>query len=124
MTVASLLQGVAIILVPLVGLGSDQVTKALRPDHNIEAYHVDEFKRADGTKLRNRMRDISDDEILVSTQILYMPLALFRKICHGGRHCVTSRGEISSLFYVFTKHTRLNNQDGAFVLSLDWRWRI
>ena len=72
LTVASLCQGVAIILVSLVGLGSDQVNKALRPDHNIEAYDVDEFKRADGTKLRSRMKNVSDDEILVSTQILYM----------------------------------------------------
>ena len=67
LTVASLRQGVVVILVPLVGLGSDQVSKALRPDRNIKAYHVDEFKRADGTQIRRRMKNISDDEILVST---------------------------------------------------------
>jgi len=81
LTVASLSQGVAIILVPLVGLGSDQVSKALRPDRKIEANHVDEFKRADGKKLRRRMKNGSDDETLVSTQILYMsPRALSKDL--------------------------------------------
>ena len=36
--------GVTLVLVPLHGLGSDQVEKATVPEHRIEAYYVDEHK--------------------------------------------------------------------------------
>ena len=35
------------ILVPLVGLDSDQVEKSVVSDHNIEAYHADEYEDQD-----------------------------------------------------------------------------
>ena len=38
---------VYIYLVPLIGLGSDQVEGATFIDHNLEPYHVDEHKNKD-----------------------------------------------------------------------------
>ena len=37
-------RGVALIMVPLVGLGTDQVEKAQLAEHGIESYHIDEHK--------------------------------------------------------------------------------
>lgn len=42
--ISSLRRGMTVVLVPLLGLGSDQVAKALFVDRGIEAYHVDEHK--------------------------------------------------------------------------------
>jgi hypothetical protein len=41
-TTAAMLRGVTIMMVPLIGLGSDQVNKAANIGQRIEAYHVDE----------------------------------------------------------------------------------
>jgi hypothetical protein len=41
--IMSIRRGVGIVKVPLLGLGTDQVAKAMRHDKNIEARHVDEF---------------------------------------------------------------------------------
>ena len=38
---------VTVILVPLIGLRSDQVVKPSVPEHNVEAYHIDEYKGQD-----------------------------------------------------------------------------
>ena len=35
-------QGITIVIVPLIGLGIDQVNKAINLDQSIEVYHVDE----------------------------------------------------------------------------------
>ena len=42
--IATLLRGITIVLVPLIGLGSDQVSKTINLTHCIESYHVDENK--------------------------------------------------------------------------------
>ena len=44
LTIATLRHGITIVLVPLLGLGSDQVKKASRVDKCIHAYHVDEHR--------------------------------------------------------------------------------
>ena len=44
LTVATIRHGIAVILVPLIGLGTDQVEKAIVLEHNAEAYHIDEHK--------------------------------------------------------------------------------
>ena len=62
LTVAAMRRGVAIILVPLIGLGSDQVAKASRADHNIEAYHIDEHKGPNAYALRERYRAYNKEE--------------------------------------------------------------
>ena len=53
LTAAAMRRKVSIFLVPLIGLGSDQVSKASRPDHNIEAYHIDEHHGIDAKALRD-----------------------------------------------------------------------
>jgi hypothetical protein len=51
-TVGTLLTRVVITLVPLVGLGSNQVSKSCNAAHYVKAYHVDEHCGKDGKKLR------------------------------------------------------------------------
>ena len=53
---ASLLRGITVCMVPLIGLGSDQVSKSKRPDINQESYHVDEFRGKDFDKLAKRVK--------------------------------------------------------------------
>mmetsp|Transcript_15257 Transcript_15257/g.32288 ORF Transcript_15257/g.32288 Transcript_15257/m.32288 type:complete len:100 (+) Transcript_15257:682-981(+) len=49
-------------MVPLVGLGSDQVEKAWSIENNVEAYHVDEHKFGDAHALRDRLTYLTDEE--------------------------------------------------------------
>jgi hypothetical protein len=51
LTVGMLLTGVVITLVPLVGLGSDQVTKSCNAANYVKAYHVDKHQGKDAQKL-------------------------------------------------------------------------
>ena len=44
LTVALIRPKVSLVLVPLLGLGSDQVEKATVHKHNVKAYHVDEHR--------------------------------------------------------------------------------
>ena len=69
---ALLRKGVAIILVPLHGLGSDQVEKANNLDQGIEAYYVDEHKRADAFMLRDRLLSLTKDELDHTSIILFV----------------------------------------------------
>ena len=52
---ALLLRLVSIILVPLVGLGSDQVSKAHNDEFRMDAYHVDELQSSDFLLLQKRI---------------------------------------------------------------------
>jgi hypothetical protein len=52
---SALRRGISIILVPLHGLGSDQVEHNISEDNNIEAYYVDEHRKENATALRNRL---------------------------------------------------------------------
>jgi hypothetical protein len=62
LTIATLRCGITIVLVPLLGLGSDQVKKASREERGISAYHVDEHRGADGVILREWLLNMTDDE--------------------------------------------------------------
>ena len=53
LSVATFKRRVTIVLVPLIGLGSDQVQKSSYYDHNFEAYHLDEHKGQDTYDLRD-----------------------------------------------------------------------
>ena len=59
---AAILRGFCIVLVPLHGLGSDQVSKSKRPEAGVHAYHVDEFRDADYPQLRERLRSYTPDD--------------------------------------------------------------
>ena len=52
-TIASVRKGVSIVLVPLIviGLGSDQVAKAMHVDRGVEAYHIEGHKTPADEKL-------------------------------------------------------------------------
>ena len=63
LAVNALRRGVGINLVPLIGLGSDQVEKAIFTEHNAEAYHADEHRKKDGRYLRQRLLGATDEEM-------------------------------------------------------------
>eukprot|EP00956_Cyclotella_meneghiniana_P031331 scaffold81936_cov56-Cyclotella_meneghiniana.AAC.2 len=62
LTVTILRGGITLILVPLHGLGSDQVDKAASSEHGIEAYYVDEHKYDDAKVLEERLSHYSAEE--------------------------------------------------------------
>ena len=62
LTVGSLLTGVTLTMVPLVGLGSDQVNKCSNPDNFIEGYHLDEHRGSDSGLLRKRLLSLGEYE--------------------------------------------------------------
>ena len=70
-------------MVPLIGLGSDQVAKAMFIKANAEAYHIDEHKYDDAKLLRHHLRlrgmpDIERDKVAVA---LYLsPRALTKEL--------------------------------------------
>jgi len=77
LTVALLRPGISITLVPLHGLGSDQVEKSNIPELGVEAYYVDEHKRSDAGALRKRLLSLTKEELHHTTCILFVsPFAL------------------------------------------------
>lgn len=76
-TICSLRRGIAVILVPLLGLGSDQVNKTMMIEKNIESYHIDEHRLEDATLLRKRLQGLTAKEREnISIQLYLSPLAL------------------------------------------------
>ena len=111
MTVGSLRCGVAIMLVPLIGLGSDQVSKACKFEQNIEAYHLDEHRGDDAHALRTRLESIHPVErdnvtvfLFLSPQSLATNSSWFPTIAHLAKkgyislycideaHCIEQQG--------------------------------
>ena len=62
LTVSVLRGGITLILVPLHGLGSDQVDKATVPEHGIVAYYVDEHKCENAKILVERLAHYTEEE--------------------------------------------------------------
>jgi len=52
---ASILCGIIICVVPLIGLGSDQAMKSNNKEFGIEAWRLDEFKGKHQSKLKERL---------------------------------------------------------------------
>ena len=72
---ASMLKGITITMVPLLGLGSDQETKCTVEDSAIEAYHLDEYRNNHASILRNHLEKYTRKEktsiiLLISPQQL------------------------------------------------------
>ncbi|KAL7524381.1 hypothetical protein ACHAXR_000554, partial [Thalassiosira sp. AJA248-18] len=57
-----MLRGVTIVMVPLIGLGSDQVNKSFRLKEGVEAYHVDENRGEDFMLLARRLMSMKTVE--------------------------------------------------------------
>jgi hypothetical protein len=62
LTVGSLQTGVTVRMVPLVGLGSNQVKNGCNEDNLIKAYHLEKHRGNDGKALRDWLQFLSDDE--------------------------------------------------------------
>ena len=71
-------RGVTIAEVPLLGLGSDQVAKAIHIDKNIEAWHIDELRGTNGLELKQRLNHMTQDERDNLSIILFMLVTLLQ----------------------------------------------
>jgi superfamily II DNA helicase RecQ len=69
---AVLRRKVTLIMVPLHGLGSDQVDKSTLREHNINAYYVDQHTRENEDLLRERLEGLTMDEAKDSCTILFV----------------------------------------------------
>jgi superfamily II DNA helicase RecQ len=76
---AILRSGISIVLVPLHGLGSDQVESAENYDFGVEAYYVDEHRFANAKSLQDRLKHYSKEEAEENTIILYVSLNSIRE---------------------------------------------
>ena len=67
-------------MVPLHGLGSDQVEKAISKEHGVEAYYVDEHRSEHAQALRRRLMRLSKPESKqVSILLFVLPMTLQSK---------------------------------------------
>ncbi len=65
-------RGISVTLVPLIGLGCHQADKSSVAEHNVEAYHVDEYHGEDANDLRERLNGMSPEEAEEITIMLYI----------------------------------------------------
>jgi superfamily II DNA helicase RecQ len=59
LTAAILLQGITLFVIPLLGLGCDQVTKAHHHHFKVKAYHLDENRGEDQLAIQRRLLSIT-----------------------------------------------------------------
>jgi superfamily II DNA helicase RecQ len=59
LSAATLLRGITLVVVPLLGLGCDQVAKAHRRRYKVEAYHLDENRGNDQVAIQTRLLSIT-----------------------------------------------------------------
>jgi len=64
--------GVAVVLVPLIGIGSDQVDKATIIEHNLHSYHGEEHKFEYAIALRDRLESLVQEELEENVIYLYL----------------------------------------------------
>ena len=107
---ATLLRGITINMVPLIGLGSDQVSKSRRPENRIEAWHFDEFKGSNFHLLRRRMQRYTPDE--KSSIIIYISPQQLKSDSpwHPLLLDLAKRGYISSIV-IDEVHATVENSD-------------
>jgi superfamily II DNA helicase RecQ len=94
---ATMLRGVNVCLVPLLGLGSSQASKSRSAKHRVEGYHVDEYRDQDFDLLSRRMRLYSRSER--SSIIVYISI---QNLKQGSKWCrlltdMAAAGFISSV---------------------------
>ena len=105
-TIASLRRGVALYMVPLLGLGSDLVNKSERPERGIEAYHVDEHKADDAKLLATRLLNLTSEEAQYTTiQLFASPKALLPSSSWAPVFRQLSRRGFISVFCIDEAHS-------------------
>jgi superfamily II DNA helicase RecQ len=73
LTDGSLCNGITLTMVPLVGLGSDQVSKSTKESNFIEAYHLDEqHMGTDAQVLSKRLLALNEREAKCVSNFLYV----------------------------------------------------
>ncbi|KAL3759766.1 hypothetical protein ACHAWU_007510 [Discostella pseudostelligera] len=107
---SSLLGGVTISLVPLLGLGADQVNKYNNRYCGFEAYHVDEFRDTYAKGLLERLDRYTYSEF--SSILLYVSPSSLRKdsIWYSKFQQLAKRGAISA-FCIDECHSVVQNYD-------------
>jgi superfamily II DNA helicase RecQ len=108
LTVAALLRHITIVLVPLIGLGSDQVNQASCLRRRIEAYHLDENKQQDFDALVLRLKRMIQDPTHAKNHsvVLYVSPSSLKKESrwNGLFRQMATRGVIK-LFTIDEAHT-------------------
>ena len=107
---ASMLKGITVCLVPLIGLGSDQTLKSNNKYDGFEAYHVDEFRADDAHKLCKRLdaytrKELSSIVLFMSPQALQVDTIWFKLLA-----TLAKRSNISS-FCIDEAHTAVVNYE-------------
>jgi hypothetical protein len=108
---AAIRRKVTLILVPLHGLGSDQVEKSTLRDKGVTAYYLDQHKRENEEALKERLDRLTLEEAKVSSTILFVsPQVLVSDSMWY--HVLQSLAErnLFSLFCIDEAHSI--NQDG------------
>ena len=73
LTIASIRKGISISMVSLLGLESDQVSKAMYIKHGAEAYHMNEhWGEGSQSELRNTVKNVNEEELCNVSIILYI----------------------------------------------------
>ncbi|KAL7526440.1 hypothetical protein ACHAXR_003455 [Thalassiosira sp. AJA248-18] len=113
LTTATMLRGVTVVMVPLIGLGSDQVNKSFSLRDGVEAYHVDENRGEDFLLLVKRLYSIKkrDDGRTTNSIILYCspqslsPTSLFSQ-------CLKTLAKRNIITSVFIDEAHSIHRDG------------
>ena len=72
LTISTLRRGISLVMVPLLGLGSDLGDKSHGAGTNIESYHVDEHHGEDATMLKRRLSSYDKEEAEDVSIILFI----------------------------------------------------
>ena len=84
LSICAVRRKVGVVLVPLQGLGSDQVNKAIVVGHNVKAYYANEHRGINATGLQDRLLAMTSHEMSKTTIMIYIsPQALAGSIKDG-----------------------------------------
>ena len=107
---ASVLCGITVCLVPLIGLGSDQTSKSNNKYDRFEAYHADEFRDDDALELCKRLEKYSREEL--SSIVLFISLLALQSntVWLNILSKLATRSDISA-FCIDEAHTAVMNYE-------------
>ena len=114
-----------ITLVPLVGVGSNQVTNSCNAANYVEVHQVDEHRKNDAEKLHYHLHAMTELEVNYVTICLYMSLQSlqFNSPWYGVLRCIASRDFLRRGPYRssgrFLPHRVLMRRWGLFIIFTD-----